>query len=423
MNPTNPNFNQTSNLHPPNFPAPGNLQGAGGPQYFPQGAPPVFMQNQPPQMFQAPFHSPLPLPNGGPFHPNSSFPMQPSMIPFNPLAMPQMPFAAPSSNNFNHAPFFAPSNYGAANDVPQTDPAPSSVSQSVASYKKEENVDLSIAGSRAGSVDAPKETKKLDYTPRVSGKWIEYKTEDGALYYYDSFSKETQWEKPGEFSAEDDPVDEADKSPKVDKSDNVGEKEVAENKSAKALPKSENKGPKNDQNPIYSTFNLLSHEECVHMFNGLLEEQNIPHDAEWAGILSDIIKDTRYSAIKTLGERKKLFSEYCDKKRTAFKKKQREEMEKKVKDFKELLSQSEDLSYKTKFSNLEDIFANDARFRGLKNFEKRDIFTKFRDKLRKKQKKIDEENYKKNAPLLEKKLSKSKINSNSQWNDVCDYKN
>lgn len=52
-------------------------------------------------------------------------------------------------------------------------------------------------------------------------------------------------------------------------------------------------------------------EEAKEAFMEMLRELDVPADATWDAMMRTIVTDGRYGALKSLGEKKAAFNEYC----------------------------------------------------------------------------------------------------------------
>jgi len=235
--------------------------------------------------------------------------------------------------------------------------------------------------------------------------WKEFKSPDGRPYYYNSVTQQSTWTMPDELRDElaakaaaslaaveesnaagdqpnqaasavrsEVPPSNGQAAPKAASEENRPKKEVAEKKS--------------EAEPVKPLV-FATKEEALAAFRGMLDEL-ASTSMNWEKALKKIANDPRYTALKTLGERKHVFHEWVTKT------KKKEEEEKKLRRkrnkeaFFELLEEankSEKISIRTRYREAAAILGEEERWTNLDNEEEReDLFEDFMTMLDKHEK-------------------------------------
>lgn len=163
-------------------------------------------------------------------------------------------------------------------------------------------------------------------------------------------------------------------------------------------------------------------QEAKNAFKNLLETANIASDWIWDQAIRVIIKDRRYTALRTLAERKQAFSEFIAQKKKQEAEERRHKQKKAREDFKKMLEDSTDLTSSTKWREAILIFEDDDRFKAVERpKEREDLFNDHITELEKKERSKALEEHKKNRKeYIEFLKSCDFITASSQWRRVQD---
>ncbi|KAK9453573.1 hypothetical protein V1511DRAFT_505108 [Dipodascopsis uninucleata] len=220
--------------------------------------------------------------------------------------------------------------------------------------------------------------------------WREYKTKDGRVYYYNSETKETSWNKPAEFLSPRERVLSSipwkeyeskdgrkywhNKETKEsvwnmpdeyrDALDSIEEQELAELEQSRLDDRSKDKNTpekidKSDARPSEPFRRVItSPEEAREVFFDLLRRKGIDHSWTWAAALKSAILDDDYFVIQDARERKKAFEKYIETSRVESAETIRKEQERKKQGFLRLLQSKTDIRYfsrwKTVLASIQD---------------------------------------------------------------------
>lgn len=114
--------------------------------------------------------------------------------------------------------------------------------------------------------------------------------------------------------------------------------------------------------------------EAMEAFKDLLKEKNVPSSASWDQCVRMISSDPRYITLKKLNEKKQVFNAY----KTQRQKEEREEQRLKAKHAKEALEKfllnHDQVTSRTKYYRLDEMFANLEVWRCVPDSDRRDIY-------------------------------------------------
>eukprot|EP01132_Coremiostelium_polycephalum_P004852 gene4852-6048_t len=275
------------------------------------------------------------------------------------------------------------------------------------------------------------------------GPWKEYKAPSGKKYYHNSVTNETRWDFPQEYAGSS--ASNSNSSPSSSTTTN-GSTNTTKNTSStnNPLPSSSSTPVKqaqqnnptttatiaatttNGNNTPQQQNNTLSKEDAVQQFKDLLAENEISSLCTFEKALRSISNDERYQSLKTMSERKQVFTDYQSE-RKKFELEERRKKEKKAKDdFISLLTDTKEISHLMSWRHAALLIENDPRWDSVESErEKEDIFRDYINELERLEKEELLSVKKENMKLLRLKLeSDPSINVNSQWRKVKDqYEN
>ncbi|WOK94974.1 pre-mRNA-processing protein 40A-like isoform X1 [Canna indica] len=162
--------------------------------------------------------------------------------------------------------------------------------------------------------------------------------------------------------------------------------------------------------------------EAKNAFKALLESANVESDWSWEQAMRVIINDKRYSALKTLGERKQAFNEYLGQRKKQEAEERRIRQKKAREDFTRMLEGCSELTSMTRWSKAITMFENDERFSAVERpREREDLFESYLVELQKKERAKAAEEHKRNIMEYRSFLESCDfIKVNSQWRKVQD---
>ncbi|XP_042451540.1 pre-mRNA-processing protein 40A-like isoform X3 [Zingiber officinale] len=162
--------------------------------------------------------------------------------------------------------------------------------------------------------------------------------------------------------------------------------------------------------------------EAKNAFKALLESVNVESDWTWEQAMRIIINDKRYSALKTLGERKQAFNEYLGQRKKQEAEEKRIKQKKAREDFTRMLEECKELTSQTRWGKAISMFEDDERFSAVERpREREDLFESYLVELQKKERIKAAEEHKRNIMEYRAFLESSDfIKANSQWRKVQD---
>ncbi|KAM0935079.1 putative WW domain, FF domain, WW domain superfamily, FF domain superfamily protein [Dioscorea sansibarensis] len=180
------------------------------------------------------------------------------------------------------------------------------------------------------------------------------------------------------------------------------------------VPPSEEKSV-TDESLVYA--NKL---EAKDAFRALLDSANVKSDWTWEQAMRVIINDKRYSALKTLAERKQAFSEFLSQKIKQEAEERRIKHKKNREEFTRMLEECKELTSSTRWSKAITMFEDDVRFTAIERTRDReDLFESYLVELQKKERARMMEEHKRNIMDYKAFLeSCDYIKANSQWRKV-----
>uniref|UniRef100_A0A2N9J0Z7 Reverse transcriptase domain-containing protein n=1 Tax=Fagus sylvatica TaxID=28930 RepID=A0A2N9J0Z7_FAGSY len=125
--------------------------------------------------------------------------------------------------------------------------------------------------------------------------------------------------------------------------------------------------------------------EAKNAFKALLESANVGSDWTWDRAMRVIINDRRYGALKTLGERKQVFTEFLSQRKKQDAEERRNKLKKAREEFKQMLEDCTELTSSSRWSKAVNMFENDERFKAVeRDRDRRDLFDNYLEELKNK---------------------------------------
>eukprot|EP00667_Euglena_gracilis_P023834 EG_transcript_27104 len=160
--------------------------------------------------------------------------------------------------------------------------------------------------------------------------WREFTTPEGRTYYHNAVSGQTTWTRPACLP----PV------------------------AAPAVPTLDVAADAQDG---------AARRQRAQAFQEMLEELGIDPDLPWVEALKKIIHDPRYRAVKSVGEKKAYFTEYCEKRRRLRKDRTIVERKRAREDFMAMLAGCAQLTAATPWKKAQLLFDKDRRLHAIES--------------------------------------------------------
>lgn len=209
----------------------------------------------------------------------------------------------------------------------------------------------------------------------VTCPWKAHRAPDGRTYYYNSKTKQSVWTEPEELKAARQ-IMRGNIPPPGAGRPVAGAPGAAAQAAAPApapAPKKKAKPKKPRVLPVYD-----SKEDAINAFLALLKEKKISSRVHWKELDSKIAYDVRWEAVKNIGERRQLYSEYRDRKAKEEKLAARELRATRRANFEQLLRETTELNPRVSFRHAEEVLEKDERFTAIESSsDRRDIYDDF----------------------------------------------
>lgn len=204
--------------------------------------------------------------------------------------------------------------------------------------------------------------------------------------------------------------------------DGASLQDIEEAKRGMAVAGKVNETPVEEKAPEDEPVVYPSKQEAKNAFKALLESVNVQSDWTWEQTMREIINDRRYSALKTLGERKQAFNEYLGQRRKVEAEERRVRQKKAKEEFTKMLEECTELTSSVKWSKAVTMFENDERFKAVeRNRDREDLFENYMVELGRKEKEKAVEEHKHHVAEYRKYLESCDfIKVNSQWRKIVD---
>jgi len=155
-------------------------------------------------------------------------------------------------------------------------------------------------------------------------------------------------------------------------------------------------------------------------FKRLLDDKKIHPDTKWEDAMKSIINDERYKALKTVGERKAAYTEWCEKRRKHLKEQAMMERRRAREEFMAMLAERDEITVNMSFKRAVPYIERDARFLAIESERERenlfeDYMVDLDRRCRENKKLMRKENMAAFRQLLEETKS---IKVTSQWRKV-----
>uniref|UniRef100_A0A2H8TYT3 Pre-mRNA-processing factor 40 B n=1 Tax=Melanaphis sacchari TaxID=742174 RepID=A0A2H8TYT3_9HEMI len=227
--------------------------------------------------------------------------------------------------------------------------------------------------------------------------WKEYKSDTGATYYHNINTKEASWTIPPELEelkmkiaseqgiiqapliqqSLEIPVDRGMDS--ID-SGSAMDQAMAATLASIAVPDENQPANNVSGKGLKSKFQaqevpiLKNKQELIEAFKELLKKKNIPSNASWDQTVKVISRDPLYPQVKKLNEKRQLFNAYKTQKQKDEKDEHRLKAKKAKEDLEKFLMKNEDVTSKTKYYRLEEKYEHLDIWRNVSEIDRRDVY-------------------------------------------------
>eukprot|EP00850_Spirogloea_muscicola_P004143 SM000017S02883 [mRNA] locus=s17:918328:927163:+ [translate_table: standard] len=330
---------------------------------------------------------------------------------------------------------------------------------------------------RQSSWEKPPEMMTAQERADASAIWKEFTTPDGRKYYYNKVTKQSKWTMPDEMKQEkgllpapaagapaplatttpvvsmpsaaisasllaaapaapqskveavvDKPVEAASPlmSPKAEPVNGmVSGGDLEEAKKGMVTAGKINVSPaasKQEKPAAPEPLTFATKQEAKTSFKELLEAHHIGSDATWDQTMRQIANNKRYSALKTLGERKQAFNEYIAQRKKQEVEEKRLKVKRSREEFLAMLSESKALTSSMRWSKAQALFENDPRCQAVeKERDREELYEDYLVDLERKEKDRAREDRKHNQAEYRAFLETCDfVKVNTQWRKVQD---
>ncbi|KAI9334514.1 hypothetical protein DFJ73DRAFT_852971 [Zopfochytrium polystomum] len=259
--------------------------------------------------------------------------------------------------------------------------------------------------------------------------WKEYKTESGKRYFSNKVTKATVWEMPAEYKEIMDRFDKPTANPAhplplppgpsvqhplpPTPAPPVGTFSLPTNpmSSTPILPK---ETPLPEFVPSFET-----KEEATAAFKEVLIEAGVQSDWTWEQTMRAVIRKPMYRALKTLAERQQAFQDFIDEKRREEREAERAKFERERSEYRRLLLAIPGMNGWTKYRRVVQELGSDPFFMSLEEKFKMEMFEEFIDETRAREKEDQRIRRKESMDRLRHVLKSSpSINVETSWRDA-----
>eukprot|EP00026_Physarum_polycephalum_P003013 Phypoly_transcript_03022.p1 GENE.Phypoly_transcript_03022~~Phypoly_transcript_03022.p1 ORF type:complete len:847 (+),score=257.26 Phypoly_transcript_03022:49-2589(+) len=247
--------------------------------------------------------------------------------------------------------------------------------------------------------EKPNELKNADELATNAGPWKEYTSDTGRKYYFNTITQQTSWELPSDAKASDSGVD----SPKGDSTHHP-------QPTSPAAPSTSS-----------SASTPMDKKDATTAFKELLTQTGVKPTWSWEMTQGQISTDPRYKALKSMGERKQAFAEWCQQR----KKQDEEERRRKDRQIKEdyflMLKDNKDINSKTTWRKAQAAIEGDPRYTAVDEKDRELLFEEFLYEMERRERE-DAAQARKDAMLKFKKLleANTSVTVKTQWRKLKD---
>jgi pre-mRNA-processing factor 40 len=161
-------------------------------------------------------------------------------------------------------------------------------------------------------------------------------------------------------------------------------------------------------------------EEAIADFRALLLEKGVTSDMKWNSAMRLIINDARFTALKSLGEKKQVFAEFASQRCKAEQEEKRARQKQATEAFTKMLAGCKEIDSRMRWRTAEEILAGDRRLTAVEDgYRREELFNEFVTELGKTERE-DRRRERKEAMEHLKEMVKEleDVNAESKWADV-----
>ena len=308
--------------------------------------------------------------------------------------------------------------------------------------------------------EKPFELQTPEELARTKTAWKEYTSDSGRKYYYNVLTQETTWDEPAENKAlrearERANVTAADVEAAQKSEANQQQKQqtpnattTTSNQQPQANISTTSSNPNQQQQPtlniaapssVASQMSNLSNlspspvdgktnqeykdqQHRIDTFKALLQDAGVTSTWNWEMTMRAIVNDPRYSALKSLPDKKKALQDFQQEKRQQEREEKRKREQRIREAFVQMLRETPDLKAKLSWQKASVYFEGDTRFTSIPEKEKENLYYDFIKEIEQIEREKAREERRKNLENFHKLLQDEKyqITLHSQWRKVKD---
>ncbi|KND04497.1 uncharacterized protein SPPG_00225 [Spizellomyces punctatus DAOM BR117] len=267
---------------------------------------------------------------------------------------------------------------------------------------------------KQSSWEKPEELKTPLEKALAKTSWKEYTAENGKKYYYNTVSKITTWEMPADLKALLD-----DSAHHAATHGQGPETAVASSANTTPVTRRDSERPSEPK-----TIEFNTKEEAEAAFRRLLSDKGVTPEWTWDETMRVIIGHPIYRALKTLAERRSAFEKYVEDKRQENEHKRKMKYAQDRQMLRELFAECSDINPRTRYRKVLDIFANHTEFQSVDEHDREAIFAEYIEDMKANEKEVLRETRKENVAKFERILQRltleSAITLETTWVQVQD---
>lgn len=291
---------------------------------------------------------------------------------------------------------------------------------------------------KESSWEKPEDLKSNEEKMLSACPWKEFKSDAGKTYFHNSVTKESRWTKPKELEeleakitastsgaagATDSP------KPKDPQPSSAIERAMQATLASIELPppptalapqpkepSAEREASPAKKEPVYVFKNK---KEAIEAFKCLLKEKEVPSSCSWESAMKLIINDPRYKALKQLNEKKQAFNEYKTQRAKEEKEGHRLRAKQAKEDLEHFLLHSPAMNSTIKYWKADTMFGDEDAWRNVSERDRRDLYDDVVHLVAKKEKEDAKVLRKRNIKVFSEILdSMASLTHSSTWSEA-----
>ncbi|XP_022656646.1 pre-mRNA-processing factor 40 homolog B-like isoform X2 [Varroa destructor] len=240
---------------------------------------------------------------------------------------------------------------------------------------------------RKSSWDKPDELKSSTELLLSRCPWKEYKSESGRLYYYNAETKESKWSIPKELedirrllemegkvktAVRLELPNSASGTPTINSPvASVEQPPIDEASRTSFAPDDDSQS---NQDGAVVKLEYKDKREMADAFRVLLRERNVASNASWENAVKAISQDPRYAALKKLPDRKQIFNLYKTQRAKEEKEEQRMKIRKAKEDLEQFLLNSPQLNMNVRYKKAYELFGHLPVWTAVGDRERKELY-------------------------------------------------